>query len=92
MVNEANEPLRFGELAIELGLLTAVDVERALRIQAFRRERNQPIPWLGEILESLGKLTAADTQRIFALLFERANRRPSIAAPLDPTRPLRSAG
>ena len=88
MVNEAHEPLRFGELAVELGLVTAADVEKALRIQAFRRERNQPVPWLGEILESLGKLTAADTQRIFGLLFERAHRRPSVsAAPLEPSDP-----
>lgn len=100
MVHESHELKRFGELAVELGFVSALDVEKALRIQRFRRERDQPVPWLGEILESLGLLSAAQTQHVFATLFELANRRPSVdvtpvAAPQPaPTRwwPFRTAG
>lgn len=52
-----SEPLKFGEVAVELGLLHPYQVKRALKVQSSRETRGLPVPMMGEVLQRLGYLT-----------------------------------
>ncbi len=57
--------LKFGEAAVELGLLHPYQVKRALKVQTSRETRGLPIPLMGEILQRLGYLSAEQCEAVF---------------------------
>ncbi|HYF48838.1 MAG TPA: hypothetical protein VEJ63_05505, partial [Planctomycetota bacterium] len=65
-------PTRFGDIALELGLLTHEQLDRALSEQAQQRSAGQPVQRLGEILLSQHVLEHRAVQKI---LLEQQRRR-----------------
>lgn len=63
-------PTRFGEAAVAMGLARPTDVQKALRIQAHRRDTGQNVPLLGEVLEGLGVLKEGQVDAVFNRLLE----------------------
>ena len=51
-----SQPLRFGEVAVELGMLHPYQIKRALKVQTSREDRGLPVPLMGEVLQRLGYL------------------------------------
>jgi len=62
--------MRFGEAAIDLGLVRPRDVQRALKIQGWRRQRGEPVPLIGEVLHEIGKLRADQVEEVFGAVLD----------------------
>jgi hypothetical protein len=57
---------KFGDIAVELGLVTREHLEEAVRIQ----QGASPKPFLGAVLLDLGRITTGDIARILACQFD----------------------
>lgn len=77
----SQEPLRFGEVAVELGLLHPYQIKRALKVQDSRETRGLPVPLMGEVLQRLGYLSREECEQVIeaTLTVRRAPpRKPSL--------------
>ena len=76
---------QFGQLAVEMGLLTGTQLEDALRIQS----ASSPKPFLGSVLLDLGHLDAESIPKLLAAQFsERKAETTAPAAKRDERTPL----
>lgn len=60
---------RFGEVAIDLGLIASDQLVEALTVQAERQAAGKPIKLLGQILLELGFLTPEQIQEVVDVLY-----------------------
>lgn len=60
---------RFGEVAIDLGLIASDQLVEALTVQAERQAAGKPIKLLGQILLELGYLTPEQIQEVVDVLY-----------------------
>ena len=60
---------KFGEVAIDLGIIGSDQLVEALTVQAERQAAGKPVKLLGQILLELGHLTAEQIQEVVDVLY-----------------------